>query len=620
MTTFSYGRNLEIRAVVSGPVDWLRIYYRNPEHGDYQVRNMDREGETDFVIQLDTSQLAGIELEYYFQAVRGDVSIVFPESAPEQLLRVTGERTEMALEIPEDLPSAQEEGKRLRVKLPMNVSGSIQSTLYDPNADPEAKKTNAAGNIRVFTTYNKNDFGVDFDSNFAYTNMPYEGEKNIDLTNMSLSLSKGNHRLTAGDVNINESEFTVSGLGRRGFEYSFDNRKASVHLFDISTQEPKGFNGFGIPKINISLFGGSVGFKLFNESLSLKAVYLSGKDDPGEGVNVGFDSFTSAREGNVISLVEDLNLFENSLNVSSEYSQSEYDEDINDAIDAIKDNAWRVSGNLSLGFLTLGSGYRHVGKRFNPIGFQYFTNNRAESSGTIGLNLGKVSISGMVGSSHDNVENDPDDYTNRNININSSLMWTVSDKVSVNFGYTRDKQNTTGPSEFSAFLQDTLSNQIMGSLNMMLGQAANISFSLMNSSMSSEQNPMSGNSNLTINFGGSFRAGQVLSIMPTIGYSEMLSKYSDEVSRTFNTFLSSELNIIQRILSLSFSGAYTRSEMGPDNASDSMNVSGNLNLSLQELIKLGNINLSLRGNYNWSKMMDFTQSFRTLVLQTDFSF
>ncbi len=617
---FEHGRVIEFRAGSATDIDRLRLYFRYEGITEFQVRSFEREEGQSFLFLFDTSQLPGLEFEYYLEAQKEDRVICLPENAPADVFRVIGESVEPLPDIPEEFPAVEEEAAKSRFRFPVSITGSIETRLHDPQANPDDTKTRANGNIRVFTTYNKNDLGVNFDSNFSYTNTPYEGSKNMDLSNMVLSITKGSHTLTAGDININESEYTVSGLGRRGMEYSFNNQKAYFHVFNVNTQQPVGFQGFGFPKNQIRIFGGAVGYKFFNNAISLKAVYLTGKDDPGLGGNVGFDSFTQARKGNVIAVVEEIMLFQNKLVLSGELARSEYDGDLNDGQDALADNAWRLGGNVAAGILSFGGNYRHIGKDFNPIGYQYFTNDKKGYDTNLGLTLGRLTLNGTYAFTRDNVKSDPAEATTNNNNLNSSLMWMISDKVSFNFGYSRNKQNTSVLQGLIPFSQDSLTDQFMGSFSMMLTRAANISLSVTNSGMSSKNNPQMDNLNLTVNMGGSLRAGEFLSILPSFSYSEMTNKFTDEITRTYNTFFNAELYFIQQVLSLSFNGSYTKSEGGPMANSNTFNIMGNLNLNLQKIIKVGNITLSLRGNYNRMQMATITNEIFTLMLQTDFSF
>ncbi|MFC2161020.1 hypothetical protein ACFLRX_05140 [Acidobacteriota bacterium] len=620
ITDFEHGQEIEFRAKSAANIDGIRLYFRYEGIIEFQVRSFEKEDEKSFLFLFDTSQLPCLEFEYYLEAQKEDRIIRYPGNAPTDIFLVMGESVESLADIPEEFPTVTEEAAKSRFKLPVSITGSIETKLRDEYDNPGVSQTRANGNIRLFTNYYKNDLAVNFDSNFSYTNTPYEGPKNMDLSNMFLSITKGSHTLTAGDININESEYTVSGLGRRGMEYSFNNQKAYFHVFNVNAQQPLGFQGFGFPKSQIGIFGGAVGYKFFNKTIFLKAVYLRGKDDPGLGGNVGFDSFTKARKGSVIAVVEEIMLFQNKLVLNGELARSEYNGDLNDGPDVLADNAWRFGGNVAAGIFSFGGNYRHIGKDFNPIGYQYFTNDKKGYDTNLGLNFGKLTLNGAYAFTRDNVKRDPEEATTNNKNLNSSLMWMISDKIWFNFGYSRIKQNTSFLQGLIPFSQDSLTDQFMGSLSMMLSRAANISLSVTNLDMSSKNNPQMDTLNLTVNMGGSLRAGNFLALMPSFSYSEMTNKFMDETTRTYNTFFNAELNFIQQVLSLSFNGSYTKSEGGPMTNSNTFNIMGNLNLNLQKIIKVGNITLSLGGNYNRMKMVTITDEIFTLMLQTNISF
>ena len=436
---------------------------------------------------------------------------------------------------------------------------------------------------------------------------------------MMLSLSKDNHVLKAGDININESEYTVSGLGRRGMEYAYDNQKAYVHVFDVSSQQPKGFKGFGIPKSEISIFGGVAGYTFYENKISVRAIYIGGKDNPQQGVNVGTPSSNTGREGNVMALVEETRLFENKLNLKAEFARSNYDGDLTDNMEAIGDNALNLGAGFSYGAFSLGASYKYVGKDFNSIGLQYLTNDRKGYEATIGLRTDRVNLTGSSTMQKDNVKSDPTKYTTRDNNSNLNLSLTLSGNVSLNFGYKRDKQKTfQGDVETS--LQDSLTNEYSGALNLSLKQSANINISFTNSRLSSENNPQNDTSAFTLNLGGSFRRGESFSLTPTFGYSKASNKFTAEETITYNSLLTGEIAFVPRLFSLLFSGSFARSELSPDNISNLLDIGGGLNLYLDKLIKIGSIVFSLKGSYNHSDLPGVQSSDYKIFLQCDFSF
>ncbi|MBN1222844.1 MAG: hypothetical protein JXB23_06315 [Candidatus Aminicenantes bacterium] len=615
---FFHGDILSIQAWSQGDADWVRFSFRYEGVTEFQVRDMTRLEDGSYSFEFDTSQIPGLAFEYYITAQIQGKEIYLPQSAPAEVFTVIGQSAEPMPEIPEEFPSPEEEAEKF--KLPMSINGSLQATVME-KSDMGSQGMNNAGNVRVFTNYSKGKMGVDFDSNMNYSNRPLEGDNNIDLSNMMLSVSVDNHNLRAGDIDINESEFTIYGMGRRGVDYAYNNQKAYVHIFDLNSQQPKGFDGFGIPRSGINLLGGAVGYKLFNDVLSMKAVYIAGKDDPSRGVNVGSADFFKKREGNVVSVIEEANLWQNRVNLTAEFAHSNYDEDLDDQAGTKSDNAWKIGGNFNYGRLTLGANYSYVGADFNSIGYQYFTNDRKGLQTNIGYSFGNFSIMGGYNFSRDNLDNDASQYTTENQDGNLGFQWNISSKLSFNVGYRRSKQDTSGGnSEWEAFNQDSLANEFSGNLNVFLSQSVSLNFSAVNSRLSSQNNPAADSSNMTLNLGGSFRAGQTFSLSPSLGYSQMKNLFTNEITHNYNTFLISEIFFWPETLSTTLSGSFSRMDGGAANRSDSYNVSGDINFYLSKVLHLGNMVLSLRGLYNKTDMPGFSNSTYSILAKFDFAF
>lgn len=613
---FTHGETLEIRASVKEEIEWMRFFFRYEGVNQFQVREMIKENGS-FVFEFDTSILPSLEFEYYLSAKVKDKIINYPADAPSNTVKVIGESKEPLPEIPQEFPSPEEEEKKFH--LPISVNGSVQSRIAQKEELEGKKKTNASGNLRIFPSYHKEGaISFDFDSNFNYTNTPPEGDKSFDLSNMILSLSKDNHTLRAGDININESEYTVSGLGRRGMEYTFDNQKAYFHLFDVSSQQPKGFKGFGIPKSNISILGGAVGYRFFNDKISLKAIYLSGKDDPTQGVNTGSSPYYQSRKGNVMAIVEETKLFENKLTLKAEFAKSKYDGDLTDEISAQSDKAYNLGAGFNYGGFNIGAVYRYTGKNFNPIGFQSFTSDRKGYEATAGFTKGILNLTGSFIFERDNVKSDPSQLTTKNGAGNLSVAFTFSPKVSLNIGYKRNKQKTLqNETEISG--QDSLTNEYSSSLTMNLNDSSSLNLTLTNSTLSSKSAPESETSAFTFNIGGAFRKGERLTLNPTIGYSKTLNKFTNEKNLNYNTLLTGEIAFLPKVFSFIFSGSFNRSETIAS-STDTFDTTGGLNLYLDKLIKFGSVILSVKGSYNLNKVDEVKTTDYKIFFQLDFSF
>lgn len=617
---FIYGETVEVRAKIKGQIERMIFYFRCEGISQFQVREMERRN-GEYLFLFDTSLLPVLEFEYYLSAKIEDKTFNYPPEAPSRTIRVRGESREPLPEIPRELPSPEEEEQKFR--LPLSINGNIQSKLVQKQEEeveaeePDERKIDVSGNLRFFPSYHRaGAISFELDSNFSYTNMVPEGEKRFDLSNMAVTLSRNNHTFRIGDINISESEYTVSGLGRRGMEYIFDNQKAYFHVFNVSSQQPIGFQGFGIPKSNLSIFGGAAGYN-FVDRLSLKAIYVGGKDDPTQGINTGSSSYYQSRQGNVMAIKGEAELLPGKLNLKAEFARSEYDGDLADEIPTAADQAFSLGAGLTWGVLTFDGAYMRAGNEFNPIGFQSFTNDRKGYEAGGGLRIGIMNLTGSYNFQRDNVANDPSRLSteNRGGNFSISFTWT---RVSLNFGYRRDKQRTL-QDEMEVAGQDSLTNEYNGSLTLMLNNSASINMAVTNASLASLSFPEGDNSTFTLNIGGSFRGGAALVLNPVFGYSRALNKFTNEENIAYNSMITGELTLAPQILSLNFSGAYNHSR-AISLVSDIYNATGGLNLYLDKLIKIGSVVLSVRGNYTLNKIGPESVSDYRVFLQLDFSF
>jgi hypothetical protein len=615
ITSFEYATIINISAQTPPEVVSVLFLFRHEGIPDFQARIMEKAEDHSYFLDFDTSALPGLEFEYYLIVHTQGRDLYFPSDAPTNTYRVSGQTQEPIPEIPSDFPPPEEEAKKFR--LPIEVTGSLQAQLKKDSAQPQPN--NSTANVRIFKTHNAGDYAINFDSNFNYANQPVEGNNNVDLSNLILSVNRGNHTLRAGDISVNESEYTVYGLGRRGVDYAFDNQKTSVHVFNINSQEPKGFSGFGIPKQDISILGGTIGRNLFNDTYNFKLIYVTGKDDPQRGVNVATSDFFTSRKGNVVSLLQEARLFQNRMLLDAEIAHSNYDANLSDEQGATPDNAFKLGGSYTHGILFIGVNYNYIGKDFNSIGYQFFTNNRKGLQTNISLNLNTVTISGGYNNATDNVENIPSEYKTQSQDGSLNVMWNISEKYSLNVGYRRNNQDTTLDEGENIFNQDSLSDEFTSSFSMYFNEALNLSLSATYSNLDSQNFPQNSSSNLTMNLGGMWHIGQIVTLMPNFGYTEAKNKFTNEKLQSYNTFLTSEIFVWPQVISLTLTGSYMNSKI-PGGDSKNLSLSGNFNIHLNKFINFGNFILSIRGDYSEAKMPGFSDSIFTSLLQLDFQF
>lgn len=612
---FNYGDILNITVIISQEAEWAKFYFKLKSVPQFQVRYMEKQDST-FSYALDTSTLPQIEFDYYLEAKIGENILRYPPEAPTETISVAGTRTEATPEVPQQFPSPEEEEKRFQFPISANLS---LETVIAEKAASTGEKTTVSGNIRLFQNVSlSRSSRLEFDSNFNYTSVPLAEEKKIDLSNLTTIITSKAHTLKIGDISINESEYSIAGLGRRGVEYLFDNRKIYFHFFDVNSQQPKGFKGFGIPKSYLSLMGGALGLNLLREAISFKAIYVAGKDDPNRGINTGSSIYSQSRKGKVVALLEETRLFNNMLNLKGEYARSSYDGDLTDMLPQQKDKAYNIGGQLQYKFFSLSARYSYTGKNFNSIGYQFMTSDRKSLSLSTSFSIAKLNISGSISSQSDNVEKDISQPTTKNLNGNLNLGWNLTSRVMINLGYRRDDQSTY-QKELEITGQDSLTNEFSGSLTWTLSAATSLNFSLTNSNLSSQSSPETDSSALNLNFGAAIRVGNFFSLNPTAGYSSSKNKFSGQTSNTYNLGASGDLTIWPRYISLNLSCFYNYSQMAMG-SNKMFNAASSLNFSLGNILKKINIVLSLKGTYSSNKSSESSSEDYRILLQGSLSF
>jgi len=612
---FNYGDELKITAKVKEEVEWMRFFYRAEGIEYFQVRNMEKLSDSSYLYIYDTSQLVTPNFEYYLSAKLKGKVIYYPEQAPEEFLKAIGETKKPLPEITEKIKPEKE---KYELPLSINVDASIQQKISEEHVVEEEEATIADGNIMLSKFYKKGNRQINFDMNSAYTNHPLEGDDNFNLSNLALSLVERNHFLKIGDISLDTSKFTAYGLGRRGAEYQFNDQKFLFHLFDISSQQPKGW-GELIPESDLSIYGGALGYSFFNQTLTTKAVYLTGKDDPMEGRNVS-GSFLERRKGDVWALIEELKIFDDKLKITGEFAESKCD-NLQDEQGAKKDNAWDIGVNYSYGILSLGGNYKYIGKDFNSIGYQYFTNDRKGYDTSLGISFKKIGLNLTYTDEQDNVDDDPNCLTSYDKDGTVSLSWDLSPKTSLNLGYGQNKQETFTDKNKEILFQDSLIKDASLGLNFLLSHQTSLNLSIVDSQLSSKTDSSLDSSTLTGSLGGSFKPGKSLSLSPNLSYSTSRIKVSGKETKTYNSFLSGELDIIPKKLSISTSGSFTRTEAPENTTINYTDISASLNWCLKgKILGLASEILSLRWDLEQTEGLSPSDKSERFMLQFNFSF
>jgi len=604
--TFNPGQMITITVQADIPLEWLRIFYRSEGVDRFQVRNMARGDGGAYAYELDTALLVTPKFDYYLQAMAANQMFSFPSDAPESCYEARGE-------------TLGPEKTRHRFPFLVMVNGSVAGKVAGRTAETEDEWFLADGNIRIQNHARKGNLEIDLNMNSANSSHPLEGTQNFNVSNLTLAFQIKGHSLTIGDVSVTgDSQFTIQGVGRRGIAYQYENQRFSLHVFDIGSQQASGWKDL-LPRSDLSLVGGIVATNFFNRALSLKLIYVTGRDDPAYAENVG-TLLSQRRKGSVWALVPEVRLFGDKLQISGEFARSSHETDDGDDSGPGKSQAWRIDGAFSSGILRLHAGYRLVGDGFNPIGYQFFIDDRRVFDAGLGIHLKRIDFSLQVANERSNVEDDPSraKYLNRNGGVN--LNWNLFKGVSLTLGFRKNAIETM-PVEGSSELEwSMLADEYSAGINLTFGSAANLIFSAVRSEIGSETEAAGDRQALGLNVGGSLRFGSNFSLFPSLSFMVSRDDASGMETELFSAYLCAQTAVIPRLLSFAVIGTLFRLTSDPAKT-EKAELTASLDVYLGWMAKiLAHSALSLKGKWAHSDNEDGHAQFGSIWLQLAFLF
>ena len=327
------------------------LYYRAEGSKNFQVRKMQAEDKGVYSYPIVTANLYGRNIEYFVVEKKADGASrlahphgrrFHPEGSPEIYFQ-------------SDEPRRR---PRPRAGPPLNVNASLStSTKLDESNDSDYYQQNytANGNLRIFRNISKNDYQLDFDTNFVHID-PYEKTENrINLSSMMVRFKKGNMQFEAGDVAVNQTEFTTSYLNRRGLRFEMNGKSLYLNSFYTNSQQKTGFDGYGIPDASAGIFGAVAGINLKN-TVKVRGMFMTGKDNlDSKTVSYNENPF---RPGDMFSLWGELNLLKNRLQLAGEISSSNYGAAaVEDDLKKESDTAWKAGLKYNQGIFSFGADY-----------------------------------------------------------------------------------------------------------------------------------------------------------------------------------------------------------------------------------------------------------------------
>src|SRR4030042_1984311 len=324
------------------------------------------------------------------------------------------------------------------------VSVIYETVLKKPDEAEYIPDSKIEGNFRSDTKVKNKEWEFTFNTNLRYLDQSLPVirplRKGFDIANWIFkgSFTRDNLRLgtSIGDIQINETQYTVANLARRGGVLNLQYDIFQLNAFTVRSGQVFGLiGGAGIDgTTDDHILGVSGGVRLFNTKVEFKTIYVTG-GEPGSSFGVSTTSGT--KKGGVLGFVLMSDLFENKMRREFEADFSNFDPDTSDEFGSRNDNAYRAKIGGSLGIYNYEALYEHIGKDYEVIGNQGLQKDKQGVSIINGLNLGKHNFNVLLSRYNNNLKGD--DLFPRIVNYVAGIDYSCNEITNLPIGINYQK-------------------------------------------------------------------------------------------------------------------------------------------------------------------------------------
>lgn len=580
------GGPVRIRVEAPSTTEWVAFFYRSKSAADFESIMLRRESAEVFSGELDTSTLPAGNVDYYLAVKFGAGIGYLPVSAP---------GTFDAFEVTKgSTPKPTSSGSSATYRYPVHVEGSLEEVLHHQEAAPGERRFTASGQLHVGFERETTEDKVLLDARLAYSNQPYGEQDHLYLAGLQAEYSRGNHHLRAGDLTIQESEYTVSGAGRRGSDYTYDDKHAYAHLFAVNTQQLEGLDGAAWPHADTRLYGGAFGYTFLDGRWNWKLICIDGRDDPSQALNGGFSSGSLARDGSTLALVQEATLLGGRWNLSGEYARSRVDQDLSDSEDEVTGQAWRVGSVYTQGIFTGRVSYHAIGKNFDTLGQTGFVADRigADASASWAFKGGSLNLTAVDEKTHPT-----DGTTARNDAQTASVQWTLSRIVTARLGLSHGRQASGSHTDPLVPFSNSERQGGFAGLDFTFGPSATVTTNYQLERLESSDGS-AGRSETAV-LGGAFTLSPAVRMSPNLTWSRIENQPGDQATRVFSAFLTTDITFIPEWLTFSLAGGHSRTQQPSGTRLTTTTGDASLQFMLSRYMpRKGSCILGLRGRYS----------------------
>ena len=507
-----------------------------------------------------------------------------------------------------------------------------EQVLHKPDSAQSIPNSKVEGNLRSDTKIKENGWEFQFNTNLRYLDQSIPValplKKGIDAANWLFTGSYTKDLLkfkaSLGDVQVNETPYTVAGLARRGGVFNLEYDNFQINMFSVKGVQVLGLRGVGVDfDTDDHILGVSGGVNLFDKKVMFKTIYVTG-GQPGN--SFGISTTQGPQKGDVLGFLLTSDLLENKVRTEFEFDLSKFDPDTSDEFKSKSDRAYRLKVGGNLGVYYYDAMYEYIGRDYAVVGNQGLPKDREGASIMNGLNLGVHAINLTLSRYNDNVKGD--ELFPRILNYQGGLDYSFNGipKLPMGINYQKSMQNSTrepsgtNPLDLHA---DTVSGRVNYTLDKIhLGFLA--SYSLLD-----DRTPAS-NDTTAINytFTSSYNI-PTITVSPSFSLNQSNIHVTDVRTDTYTINLDLRTRFFRERLTFDVGGTYNI--IKADNGStDSRNLNTNFRLAynVKEFFKgLMNPTIALRGAYmkitdkiNRSSDRDEFTLFLVLATSVPFSF
>jgi hypothetical protein len=369
-----------------------------------------------------------------------------------------------------------------------DLSMVYESTLKKPETASNTPYSKIEGNLRSDTKVRNNGWQFTFNTNLRFLDQGLPvfppQKKGIDAANwlLTANFSKGNTNFKAsfGDVQVNETAYTVMALARKGGVLNLDLGNYFLNAFSVKSAQVFGFRGIGVSdETDDHILGVSGGARLIGRKVEFRTIYVTGGED---GSSFGISTLPGNKKGDVLGLLLTTNLLENKLNTEFETDFSSFDPDTSDEFGKRSDKAFKIKAGGFIDRYNYEAMYEYVGKYYEVVGNPGVQKDREGIALRGSTALGSHNINLAFSRYNDNVRGD--ELFPRIVNSQGSIDYSFTGipNLPVGINYQKSLQDSTREPEGAVDIK-LYTDIITGRVNYMagsLGLGAQAAYSLMN--------------------------------------------------------------------------------------------------------------------------------------------